>query len=134
MINLKKISIELLYVDDSIIDIALMQAYFEKDKNIKITCNTVIPPLAMCQNYDGVIVDQNLTNGKTGIDFAYKLSLRDPTIPIMLYTGESSLIYDDAKVIVDVVCNKNDMTEFGINLLSWLRQIKRIKHYKEQLS
>ena len=126
--------IELLYIDDSVIDIALMQAYFEKDKNIEITCQTVIPSYSMCKEYDGVIVDQNLTNGKKGIDFAYGLSVRAPMLPIMLYTGESSLISNDYKVVVDAICNKNDMAEFGINLLSWLRQIKRIKHYKEQLS
>lgn len=125
--------INLLFIDDNLGDLELMEMYFKPITKIQIDVSTEEPALQKCSNYDGIIIDQYLSNGLLGIDIALAISRQNPMIPIMLYTGDFHLETEDAKSVVDEVCNKNDMVQFGRNLTAFVRQIDRIKFLKDRI-
>lgn len=125
--------IHLLFIDDSAGDLELMKMYFKPITEVTIDTIEKEPSYSYCDKYDGIIVDQHLANGRLGIDYALGLARHNDMLPIMLYTGIYELETEDAKIVVDEICNKNDIADFGRNLSAFIRQINRIKALNKRI-
>lgn len=125
--------IKLLFIDDSQAEVILIKEFFKRSPDLKdVQLDAWAGPasLADTDSYDGVIIDQYLENGETGLEFAASLRSYDWLKPIMLYTGDKCLP-EDSLVFVDQVCDKNDFMGFSVALNAFIMQIKRIKFLKQ---
>ena len=114
--------IKILYIDDCLGDLGLLEVYFQSNPNVKLTTLNDTPHIEVCADYDGIILDQNLSNGKKGLDYAAKIAnFYDNMIPVMLYLGGEDQESKDSKSVVDCVCDKNDFMNFGLELNAFIR-------------
>lgn len=123
--------IKILAIDDDIVDIEMIKRYFSCLPYVELSVSSGTPALSFCDQFDCVLIDYQLASGVSGLNFSLKLKEHNWLIPIMLYTGDNTIDETEAKMIVDDVCYKDDISDFSRKLTPFFRQVQRLKHLKE---
>ena len=125
-------TVNLLYLEDNPADQELMRFYTTRIEGVKVDCVDQLQEVSEIDKYDGIIVDQYLSQD-LGLEYAYLIQKYDWLKPVMLFTGDQSLVHPDTKVVVDEVCSKDSLSNFTQAFAAFLRQVNRIKHLKAKL-
>lgn len=119
--------IRILCIDNNNAQLDFLNMYIKRlYEDVILVGIDYLPSLQFVDDFDGLIIDENLTGDTTGLGYALQVTKHNSMIPIMLYTDRQQ-VPKDAESIVDYVCIKENYLGFNSKLTCLLRQIQRLQ-------